>query len=85
MCLPTDDSNYFEEVERVAKQLFGTRREDITCERVKAEIPNSMEYMKDAEKPPSLSCFVAKESWLIFDLLELKGDEILWLTMSREI
>ena len=40
MCLASEDSDNFEEVEKVAKKLFKTSKGIISTERVKAEVPD---------------------------------------------
>ena len=83
MCLASEDSDNFEEVEKVAKKLFKTSKGIISTERVRAEVPEREFYSKCAEEPPSLATLVKSESWLIFDILGLGGDEVVWLSLPR--
>ena len=83
MCLASEDMDHFLEQEKVAKQLANTARLPIGSGRVKAKIPLEEVYLRDSDTPPLLVEFVSHESWLIFDLLGLAGDELVWLTLPR--
>ena len=83
MCLASEDSDNLEEVEKVAKKLFKTSKGIISTERVRAEVPDREFYSKCAEEPPSLATLVKSESWLIFDILGLRGDEVVWLSLPQ--
>ena len=83
MCLASEDLDNFERVEKVAKKLFKTSKGIISTERVRAEVPDREFYSKCAKEPPSLAIFVKSESWLIFDILGLRGDEVVWLSLLR--
>ena len=83
MCLASEDIDYFQEQEKVAKQLAKTARLPIGSEKMKAKIPRIEVYLEDSDSPPALVEFVSRESWLIFDLLGLAGDKLVWLILPR--
>ena len=64
----------------MTKVLYVTERKPLRRDRVRAEIPPMYVYLKEKEKPPSLTNFIKKESWTLFNIL----GQCIWMELPYQ-
>ena len=84
MVLASKGSNNFVQMEEMAKVLFVTERKPLGKDRARAEMPPMHVYLKEKEKPPSLSNFIKKESWALFNILGLTIEQSFWMELPHQ-
>ena len=82
MVLASKDSNNFAQLQEVAKVLFVTERMLLGRDKVRAEMPLMLVYLKG--KPPSLTILIKNESWTLFNTLGLTIEQCIWMELPHQ-
>ena len=85
MVLASKDSNNFAQMEEMAKALFVTERKLLGRDKVRVEMSPMHVYLKENEKPPSLTNFIKKESWILFNILGLTMEQCIRVELPHHL